>query len=129
MTAGQSKQVKRLRKVRGRAIEQIGRLRQELRVEIEPGPGIDDDSAADIAADVYERGKVLSQIQILEDKLRAVDHAISWASRGMYGVCEACGEPIPEERLEIVPETTLCVACAGKREQRKGSPPKSHGGI
>ena len=127
MTIGQSKQVKRLRKVRERAIEQIGRLRQELRVEIEPG--IDDDSAADIAGDVYERGKVLSQIQILEDKLRAVDHAISLASRGMYGVCEACGNPIPEERLEIVPETTLCVACAGKREQGIGSRTKYRGGI
>lgn len=129
MAAGQSKQVRRLRVVRERTVARIARLKQELRVEVEPAPGIDDDSAADIAADVYERGKVLSQIQILEDKLRAVDRAISLASRGMYGVCEVCGRPIPEERLEIVPETTLCVACAGKREQGIGSRTKYRGGI
>lgn len=28
--------------------------------------------------------------------------------------CEACGQPIPLERLEILPEATLCAACQEK---------------
>jgi DnaK suppressor protein len=32
-----------------------------------------------------------------------------------FGRCRACEEPIPFERLMIVPETTLCVECADKR--------------
>ena len=26
--------------------------------------------------------------------------------------CEICGAPIPNERLEILPETTTCVKCS-----------------
>lgn len=28
------------------------------------------------------------------------------------GLCEICGSPIPEERLEFLPETTTCVKCS-----------------
>ncbi|MGB0614082.1 MAG: TraR/DksA C4-type zinc finger protein, partial [Miltoncostaeaceae bacterium] len=33
------------------------------------------------------------------------------AQRGEYGICIDCGEPIPEARLEIVPDAERCVAC------------------
>ena len=26
-------------------------------------------------------------------------------------LCEECGEPIPQKRLDINPETTMCVTC------------------
>jgi hypothetical protein len=31
---------------------------------------------------------------------------------GVERVCEKCGKPIGEERLEILPETRVCVECA-----------------
>ena len=31
--------------------------------------------------------------------------------------CDACGQPIPAERLEIFPGSRLCVACQGKDER------------
>lgn len=31
---------------------------------------------------------------------------------GRYGVCERCGEPIPEARLRARPEARSCVRCA-----------------
>ena len=34
-----------------------------------------------------------------------------------FGLCEECGEQIPEERLFIVPEATLCVPCLRKIEK------------
>ncbi|KPA23339.1 RNA polymerase-binding transcription factor DksA [Shimia sp. SK013] len=33
---------------------------------------------------------------------------------GEYGVCASCGEAIAPARLVLVPEATMCVACAGK---------------
>lgn len=30
---------------------------------------------------------------------------------GTYGVCEACRQPIPEERLEILPHARFCMPC------------------
>lgn len=34
-----------------------------------------------------------------------------------FGLCEKCGERIPEERLFIVPEATLCVPCLREVEK------------
>ncbi|MCG8470789.1 MAG: TraR/DksA family transcriptional regulator [Desulfobacterales bacterium] len=35
---------------------------------------------------------------------------------GDYGLCEGCEEPIPFARLKLIPEATLCVACASSIE-------------
>jgi RNA polymerase-binding transcription factor DksA len=37
--------------------------------------------------------------------------ALDRIRKGTYGCCAVCGEPIPFERLECVPETTRCVTC------------------
>lgn len=44
--------------------------------------------------------------------------ALARIEEGEYGWCEACGEAIPEARLEIDPAADYCVTCAEKREQR-----------
>lgn len=108
--------VSRLTELRDRADDEAARLRKSLQEEIELASGQDDDRV-DMAADVYERSKTISTIQSLEIKIRALEHAIEVATQGHYGQCERCGESIPAERLEIVPETTLCVNCAAAHEQ------------
>jgi len=110
------KKLEELNRIREHTLLDIARLKEELQAEIEPASATDDD-AADIAADVYERGKITSLIQSMEGKLHAVEHAIVVAARGTYGICESCGDPIPPERLAVMPETTLCVRCASKLEQ------------
>ncbi|WP_217178873.1 TraR/DksA family transcriptional regulator [Streptomyces sp. AC495_CC817] len=45
-------------------------------------------------------------------ELRQVDDALSRLDAGDYGVCAACGEPIPPARLAVRPFATHCVACA-----------------
>ena len=37
--------------------------------------------------------------------------ALDRIRKGTYGCCAVCGEPIPFERLECVPDTTRCVTC------------------
>ncbi|MEV5040883.1 TraR/DksA family transcriptional regulator [Microbacterium sp. LMI1x-1-1.1] len=46
------------------------------------------------------------------DELAQVAAALSRVDAGTYGVCERCGRPIPEARLEVRPQATMCVACA-----------------
>jgi RNA polymerase-binding transcription factor DksA len=113
----QEKTVQSLRKARERALFEIDRLKEDLQAEIEPASATDDDAAADAASDVYERSKIISLIQGHESKVRALESAIKAAEQGTYGICEMCGTAISPERLEIVPETTVCVQCAAKREQ------------
>src|SRR5579863_280584 len=38
-----------------------------------------------------------------------IDRALSKLADGDYGVCDSCGEPIAEERLEALPWATMCI--------------------
>jgi DnaK suppressor protein len=51
----------------------------------------------------------------LDAKLRDVERALAKLDEGTYGACDACGTPIPPERLEAIPWAVLCVTCAGAR--------------
>lgn len=125
----QEEALENLNRVRERTVSEIARLRSALQEAIEPASASDDD-AADVAADIYERGKIISLSQNLESKVQALDHAIDMAQQGMYGICEKCGVQIPQERLDIMPETVFCVRCATEREQgyrRSRAPSRSRG--
>ena len=46
-----------------------------------------------------------------ESALEDIDAALQRLERGSYGTCERCAEPIPWERLEVLPMTRLCTPC------------------
>ena len=52
-------------------------------------------------------------------KLRAIDEAIELISKGEYGDCSECGEPIEVKRLEAMPGVITCVLCAEQLELRR----------
>lgn len=41
-----------------------------------------------------------------------IDEALKRIEEGTYGVCEKCGNPIEEERLEFLPWARYCARCA-----------------
>lgn len=45
-------------------------------------------------------------------QLEELDRALGKLDEGSYGVCDRCGDAIPEGRLEVHPTAVLCVACA-----------------
>jgi DnaK suppressor protein len=50
--------------------------------------------------------------QSLEAGLNRIERALAKLDEGTYGVCDGCGAPIPEKRLEAMPDSALCLACA-----------------
>jgi DnaK suppressor protein len=46
-----------------------------------------------------------------ESAMGEIEAALERLENGSYAVCERCTEPIPFERLEILPMTTLCTPC------------------
>ncbi len=46
------------------------------------------------------------------DEVQGIDEALQRIAQGTYGICERCGEPIAEGRLEALPAAVLCIACA-----------------
>jgi RNA polymerase-binding transcription factor DksA len=55
----------------------------------------------------------LSQASALLEQSRAslvqIDAALARMDAGTYGICEVCGTPIPEGRLEARPSTAYCI--------------------
>jgi RNA polymerase-binding transcription factor DksA len=112
-----AKEQERLEKERRRTQEEIARLRSYLETEMERGAAEDED-APDTAADIYEREKTLALIRTLEDKLVSIEHALHSSVAGKYGICERCGQAIDPARLEIMPQTSLCVRCQSEMERQ-----------
>ena len=92
-------------------VEKITRLRGAVLTDYEKG----DEDEVDL-----ERATTLGRIQELEQRLLSLDQTLQRMARGLYGLCQSCGAEIAAERLEIMPETTLCLACkaAGERSQK-----------
>jgi DnaK suppressor protein len=47
-----------------------------------------------------------------KEEIEAIDEALRKIDVGSYGFCESCGKPISPARLEAVPATQSCKACA-----------------
>jgi RNA polymerase-binding transcription factor DksA len=75
-----------------------------------------DQHPADAASDAFEREKELSILEQVEAELAAVDRALERLDRGTYGRCDACGEPIADERLAAEPAARFCVTHQGDAE-------------
>jgi RNA polymerase-binding transcription factor DksA len=43
-----------------------------------------------------------------------VERALSRMDEGTYGTCEACEQPIPFERLEVIPQSRYCLTCSDR---------------
>jgi DnaK suppressor protein len=74
-----------------------------------------DNHLADTASETYERELDEGIEEDARAQLRQVEDALARLESGDYGKCEVDGEPIPVERLEAVPWTTLCVEHARER--------------
>ena len=74
-----------------------------------------DQHQADLGTETFEREKDFSLLEQLEAELDDLDRALRKLDEGTYGICEACGEPIPAERLEAVPGARLCVKDQARR--------------
>ena len=74
-----------------------------------------DHNFADSGQVAAEVGEARSLAGSLEDQLAAVQQALDRIDDGTYGLCQSCGQPIGEARLEAMPETRWCISCAAGR--------------
>jgi RNA polymerase-binding transcription factor DksA len=72
---------------------------------------------ADLGTDNFEQEFTLSLLQNQEQALEEITAALDRLDRGTFGKCEECQGPIPKARLQALPYTRHCVACARKLQQ------------
>lgn len=47
-----------------------------------------------------------------------IKRALQKIEDGSYGICEDCGDQIPEKRLESIPAALLCICCQRSFEKK-----------
>jgi DnaK suppressor protein len=52
-----------------------------------------------------------------ELELAELEEAVKRVDAGLYGKCEACGEPISEARLEAIPTARFCIEDQAKHDK------------
>jgi DnaK suppressor protein len=63
----------------------------------------------------FEKSSV--NIRNVKERINEVEHALEKIMNGTYGVCDECGGLIPPERLEALPQTSLCLPCRIKKSK------------
>lgn len=53
---------------------------------------------------------------LLQERANRLSSALDRLSRGGYGVCIECAEPIARARLEVAPEAETCIRCQARIE-------------
>ncbi len=61
----------------------------------------------------FERELAVIRAGRAREEMEGIEQAIARMEQGAYGQCTHCDASIPFERLEAIPQTRLCVTCAG----------------
>ncbi|MCB5267084.1 MAG: TraR/DksA C4-type zinc finger protein [Candidatus Cloacimonetes bacterium] len=87
------------------------------------------ESSGDLSSYAYHQADQGSDTNLMEhtvmmmeserEKIRLLNDAMRRIQDGTFGICEMCGDLIPDKRLEILPYATLCIDCKGKMEEKK----------
>ncbi len=68
-----------------------------------------DDNFADGGQVAAEQDEIMALASDLRTQLEDVQRALGKLDAGTYGICEACGERIGDDRLEAMPAARFCM--------------------
>lgn len=69
-----------------------------------------DQHPADVASETLDKEVDLALLEQVRSDLDDVERALARLEEGSYGLCEACGQPIGDDRLAAMPAARYCVA-------------------
>jgi DnaK suppressor protein len=95
-------------------LAQAASLRQEadqMAADAEPGDTQFDEESGEGGTAAVDREHNLRLVAQAMSVVEEIDRALEKMTKGTYGLCEHCGEPIAQPRLEALPFAALCIAC------------------
>jgi DnaK suppressor protein len=105
----------RLESERKRLTEEMEQLKSSMHPADERREGSPFGKREEEATESYELERRLTLEKSIREQLASVEHALQKFEDGTYGLCDNCGKPIPPERLEALPQATLCLDCKARQ--------------
>lgn len=105
---------RRLHQKRAATTQRIASLTQSFDeiVRATTGEAIDDEHDPEGHTIAWERQQIAALLDEARSSLAEVADAEGRLDAGTYGVCLECGNGIASARLDALPATATCVACA-----------------
>jgi DnaK suppressor protein len=94
-----------------------GELR-DLSVDQEDERGGVGNHFADDGSSLGEQERISTLGNDFREQIQMIDAAVERMDEGVYGICQRCGNPINEERLEVLPFVAYCISCQSHLEQQ-----------
>jgi DnaK suppressor protein len=114
-----------LKELRSHLVEEQKRLRQELsqfETDAQPSDARREGSPFGKREEEAEESLAIEKRLALEKRiggaLAEIEQALRKFDDGTYGLCDVCGKPIPADRLEALPQATLCMECKAKNAKK-----------
>lgn len=104
-----------LQAMREELLESVERLGETVAAD---GTGYTNHQADD-ATQAFDQAKDLALCTSSKKRLQLVEDALHKLEQDSFGLCENCGIEIDLARLEAIPYTPLCLACAESRDYRR----------
>jgi RNA polymerase-binding transcription factor DksA len=93
--------------LRGQLEAESERLRAQIRAL--GGDLSYDENFADSGQVAAEQGEAKAILNQMAEQLAELQHALAKFDDDTYGLCERCGRPIAEARIEAMPATRYCI--------------------
>ena len=116
----------RLENERARLLQELEQLQAGVSTPDERREGSPFGKREEEATETLELEKRLALEKQIREQLARVEHALSKFENDTYGFCDICGQPIDPDRLEALPQASLCLNC--KTQQAKDAKGKLHTG-
>lgn len=124
MTAKFKKHSEQLESEHKRLTEELEQLHASASTADERREGSPFGKREEEATETLELEKRLTLENRIRQELVRIEHAQDKFEKGTYGLCDNCGKPIAPERLEALPQASLCINCkALLAKNAKGTPP------
>jgi DnaK suppressor protein len=104
----------RLESEQKRLNEELVQAKTNARVNEDRREGSPFGKREEEATESFEFERRLALEKRLTDQLADIEHALEKFEKGTYGLCDECGKPIAPDRLEALPQASLCVDCKTK---------------
>lgn len=119
MTASYKKFRNLLESERKRLLEELEELEDSVRSTDVRREGSPFGKREEEATESFELEKRLAVEKQVRGHLAEVEHALEKFEKGTYGMCDSCGQPIAANRLEALPQASLCLNCKAQNAKSR----------
>lgn len=107
----------RLKEEKAQLSEKLGQLRASGQPMPERREGSPFGKREEEADGAFELEKRLALEKGLREALGEIERALQKCEAGTYGLCDSCGQPIEQARLEALPQANLCLNCKARQKK------------